>query len=360
MKRKLPKISKPSFRGGKGKKAKEAPEAPASSAVPRITNETVAEHREEVLSSARKYVYPLSHSKHRVILISIWLVVGAVVAFFIYCGLAFYKFQTTSSFAYGVSQVIPFPVAKAGPDFVSYESYLFELRHYIHYYQTQQQVDFNSKSGQQQLDSFKQQALNQVIDDSFVKQLARQHHISVSDQDVNNEVALVRSQNRLGSNTQVFQDVLQNFWGWSIDDFKRELKQQLLAQKVVAELDTGTQQRARQALDQLNHGAQFDKLAAKVSDDTSTKKAGGEYGGWISESNRDIAPEVAEALFKLQPGHYSGIIDTGYSLEIVKVLERKGDQVRAAHISFNLNDISTYINPLKAHETIHRYINVGS
>ena len=30
----------------------------ALSNVPRITNETVAEHREEVLSSARKYIYP--------------------------------------------------------------------------------------------------------------------------------------------------------------------------------------------------------------------------------------------------------------------------------------------------------------
>src|SRR5882724_6045919 len=103
--------------------------------IPRITNETVAEHREEVLSSARKYIYPLQHSAHRVVLISASLFIAVVVAFFTYCLLALYRFHTSSWFIYAVTQVMPFPVAKAGPHFISYESYLFELRHYIHYYQ---------------------------------------------------------------------------------------------------------------------------------------------------------------------------------------------------------------------------------
>ena len=45
----------------------------ALSNVPRITNETVIDHREEVLSSARKYIYPLQHSKHLVVRNSLWL-----------------------------------------------------------------------------------------------------------------------------------------------------------------------------------------------------------------------------------------------------------------------------------------------
>jgi hypothetical protein len=69
-------------------KRRKAPEERVTEAfanVPRITNETVAEHREEVLSTARKYIYPLRHSKHRVVRISISLFVIVVVAFFIYC-----------------------------------------------------------------------------------------------------------------------------------------------------------------------------------------------------------------------------------------------------------------------------------
>lgn len=331
---------------------------PAGEPASRITNETVAEHREEVLSSARKYVYPLSHSKHRIVQLSIIVFITAIVAFFAYCGLALYKFQSTSSFVYGVSRVIPFPVAKAGSDYVSYESYLFELRRYMHYYQTQQSVNFSSDSGKQQLANFKKQALRQVIDYAYIKRLADQKHISVSNQEVDNELRLVREQNRLGGNDQVFRDVLQEFWGWSVGDFKRELRQQLLAQKVVVALDTATQTRAQNVLQKLHKGADFGKLAARVSDDKSTKLAGGEYGITIDKSNRDIAPQVTEELFRLKPKQVSDVINTGYSLEIVKVISRTGDKIKAAHISFNFKGVDTYLQSLKTKEPSHKYIKV--
>jgi hypothetical protein len=182
----------------KRRKAPEERVSEAFASVPRITNETVAEHREEVLSSARKYIYPLRHSKHRVVRISISLFVIVVVAFFVYCGVALYNLQSTSSFIYGVTQVIPFPVAKAGPSWVSYESYLFELRRNMHYYQTQQFADFSTPSGKEQLTHLKEQAMTQVIEDAYVKQLASKNHVSISDRTVNYEVSLVRSENRLG------------------------------------------------------------------------------------------------------------------------------------------------------------------
>jgi hypothetical protein len=213
--------------------------------VPRITNETVAEHREEVLSSARKYIYPLRHSKHRVVRISILLLIIVVVGFFAYCGIALYKLQSTSSFIYGVTQVIPFPVAKAGPSWVSYESYLFELRRNMHYYQTQQFANFSTANGKTQLTRLKQQAMAQVVQNAYVKELAGKNHVTVSSQAVNNEVALVRSENRLGSSQSVFNDVLDQFWGWNQADFERELKQQLLQQAVVVKLDTATTSRAQ-------------------------------------------------------------------------------------------------------------------
>ena len=322
----------------------------AIESIPRITNETVAEHREEVLSSARKYIYPLQHSIHRIVTISARLFIALIVAFFAYCFLALYRFHTTSTFMYRVTQVIPFPVAKAGPHFVSYESYLFELRHYMHYYETQQKIDFSSVSGKQQLDSFKKTAMQTVIDEAYIKELASKNKVSVSNQEVNNEIALVRQENRLGSSDQVFADVLKEFWGWSVDDFKRELKQQLLAQKLVSTLDTATHQRANSALSQLQAGADFGTLAAQVSDDAATKGNGGQYGAPIDSSNRDLPPQVIGALFMLKPGQTSGIINTGATLEIVKVLSASDGKVQAAHIAFNFQGIDTYLKPLQQRE----------
>lgn len=327
--------------------------------LPRITNETVAEHREEVLSGARKYIVPLSHSKRRIIVITSGLLALAVVGFFTWTVLALYKFQATDSFTYGVTQVLPFPVAKAGGSWVSYESYLFELRHTVHYYEVQQHEDFNTDSGKAHLKQLRQQALAQVIDDAYTKQLAKQQHVGVSIAEVNDEVALVRSQNRLGSNDQVFRSVLSEFWGWTVDDFQRELRQQLLTQKVTSKLNTDANARANSALKALNSGTDFAALAKRVSDDPSTKVNGGDYGASIDQNNRDIAPQVANELFKLAPGKYSGVINAGYGLEIVKVINMDGKKVHGAHIVFNFKPIDTYIKPLQAKHPAHRFIKVS-
>lgn len=325
----------------------------------RITNETVAARREEVLGSARKYIYPLQASKHRVVKLSAGVFVVAVAGFFIVCTLELYKFQSTASFIYGVTRVLPFPVAVIDTKhFVSYDSYLFELRHYMHYYETQQHVDFSSKDGKKQLAIFKERTFDQVLQNAYTQILADQNNISISDHDIDVAVALVRSQDRLGASDQVFRSVLNEFWGWSEDDFRRELSEELLAQKVIDKLDTQTHDRAGQALAQLQSGADFGTVAKQVSDDLSTQANGGVYATLIDRSNPDIAPQVADELFKLQPGQYSGIINTGYTLEIVKVIGIQGNQVRAAHISFNFQPITKFTDPLQAKEKPYRFIKV--
>ena len=313
----------------------------------RITNETVAEHREEVLSSARKYIYPLQHSKHKIVLITTTIFIATIVGFFTYSTIALYKLKSSTSFLYGVTRVIPFPVAKAGNNFVAYENYLFELRHYVHYYQNQQKLDFKTESGKQQLAQFKKRALDKVVNDAYIKQLAKEKKVTVSDAEVDAEIQIVRAQNRLGGNDKVFEDVLKEYWGWSVDDFKRSLKQQLLAQKLLPVLDTTLVSKANAAKAELDAGADFAAVAKKYSDDIATKDNGGEYGYAIDKSNRDIAAQTSAALFKLKPGQVSGVVNAGYSLEIVKNIEQQGDKIRGAHISFNFKDISDYLNDLK-------------
>ncbi len=324
----------------------------------RITNETVAEHREKVLSRARKYIYPLQHSKHRIVLISSGLFVAAVVIFFSIITAELYYYKSNSDFMYGVTKVIPYPVARTGSRFVAYENYLFELRHYIHYYQTQQKKDLNSGDDKRQLEDYKKRALDKVINDALVKQLAAKNKISVSDRELDDLYILVRNQNRLGANEKGFEDVIRDNFGWSVGDFKRELKQQLLVQKVVAALDVAANDRAKLALGDLKSGADFVAIVLKYSDDQATKGSGGDYGQLVDKSNRDIPPQVTNELFKLSPGQTSDIINTGFTLEIVKNIENQGDKIHAAHIVIKLKDINTFLNELKSKQHSSTYIKV--
>ncbi len=345
----------PLKRPGKSKSAEEKV-SKALSDVPHITNETVTEHREEMLSSARKYIYPLQHSKHHIVRISISLFIFVLVVFFGACSLELYKFQNTGGFIYDVTSIVPFPVAKTGSHRISYESYLFELRHNMHYYRTQQRADFSTKGGKAQLARLKNQAMDQVIQDAYVKQLAKQNHVSVSGRDVSNQVNLLRAQNRLGNSDRVFRDVLNEFFGWSEADLRRELQQQLLQQAVVAKLDIATDARAQAAFNQLTNGADFAAVAKSMSDDLATKDNGGRYPDAITRNDPNVSPVITNELFKLKPNQVSTIINTGYTLEIVKVLDTNGKIVHAAHIQFTLKGISTYTKPLQAKQPPHEYI----
>lgn len=351
--KRIPKVPRPfKRRPAAEERAKEA-----FANVPNITNETVAEHREDVLAGARKYIYPLKHSRRRVVIISSTIFIAALVVFMAYASVSLYRFQSTSGFIYGVTKVIPFPVAKAGHSWVSYNSYLFELRRYIHYYTTQQEANFAGED-KEQLTNYKKQALAQVANDAYVKQLAKKYNVRVSDRAVNNQVDLVRSQNRLGASRNEFREVLNEFWGWDEDDFKRALKQQMLAQAVVAKLDADTAKRANDALAQLQAGADFVAVASQASQDAETKVNGGQYPGVIDRNNADIPAAVMDQLFKLQPGQHSGVINTGYSLEIIKVNGVQDGKVQASHIMFTLKPIEDYIAPLRAKQQPRDFIKV--
>ncbi len=326
--------------------------------VPRITNDTVAAHREEVIGSARKYIYPLQHSKHRIVLISTGLVIAAIVTFFTYCTVALYKTASNTTFLYRVTQVIPFPVARAGNQFVAYENYLFELRHYIHYYETQAKRDFNDPNNKDQLNEFKKRALDKVVNDAYTKQLAKKNDVTISDKEVDDEINVVRTQNRLGNSDKVFEDVLKDYWGWSLGDFKRSLRSEMLAQKLVSSLDTATHARADGALAELKGGADFKALAKKYSDEQETKNNGGDYGYAIDKTNRNLSAKVTDALFKLPTGQHSDVLNTGYTLEIVKNVEITGDKVKAAHIVFNFKEINSYINDQKDKQKARLYIKI--
>jgi parvulin-like peptidyl-prolyl isomerase len=327
-----------------------------NSKVPFITNDTIAEHREEVLAGARKYIYPLQHSRHRIVILSSIIFTVTIISFFVYSVLSLYRFQSTSTFMYRVTQIVPFPVARVEGQFVTYENYLFELRHYMHYYETQQKLSFDIEEGKQQLKEFKELAMDRVISDAYVKRLAKNNGITISNQEVDQEIALVREQNRLGSSDEVFEDVLRDFWGWSVNDFRRSLRQQLLARKVASSLDTNAQETVRGALSELNAGADFAEVAKRYSQDEVTRDTGGDYGIVIDTANRDIPAKVTNAIFSQQAGEFSDIIDTGYSLEIVKTLSFEGNKARAAHIQINFKSINDYIDPVKEQSPPKQYL----
>lgn len=330
----------------KNKIKKEKP-SPEESGLPRITNETLAETREEVLKGARKFVYPIQHSKQRIVILSSLLGLAVLLSFLAYSTYALYFQKNTSTLMYRVTQVVPFPVAKVGTSFISYEDYMFEIRQYVHYFEKQEKLDFSQPENKQQLESQRKEALDRTIKKFYIKKLARANNVAVSDEEVNKEVELYQSQNRLGSDEQVLKDVLKEYYGWTINDFKRQLTGRILSEKLIDKLDTSARERANAALVELKAGADFATVANNYTDDANTKGKGGEIPFLIDEQDRNVPSQMTSQLFALQPGQYSDIFSVGYGLEIVKNLENKDGKIKAAYILFNYKSIENFINAEK-------------
>lgn len=341
------------------KRKEDAANEAESAALPRITNETVTQHREEVLGGARKYKYPLRQSRHKIVVVSVALLVAVIIGFTSYVLLNLYKFQSTSTFMYKVTRAVPFPVARVGRTFVSYEDYLFEIRHYIHYFESQQDVDFNSEQGKAQLADQRKKSLEKVVNQAYIKRIAKEKNITVSRQEIDAQIDILRTQNRLGGDSKVFEDVLKDYWGWTVSDFRRSIEQEILSQKVLRALDTGAKARADAAYAELKAGKSFADVSKAYSDDGATKDKGGELGFLVSKTDRNIPPQTINALFKLKTGEYSPVTDIGWGLEIVKNLGFEGDKIKAARIFISYQDINNFLNSYKEKQKAHTFIRVN-
>lgn len=72
--------------------------------------------------------------------------------------------------------------------------------------------------------------------------------------------------------------------------------------------------------DQAKYGGNFADLAKKYSEDTNTKSKGGEIG-WIVAGQ--TAPAFEKAAFSLPKGAVSDLVQTPYSFDIIKVLDKE-------------------------------------
>ncbi|HMK49183.1 MAG TPA: peptidylprolyl isomerase [Thermodesulfovibrionales bacterium] len=79
-------------------------------------------------------------------------------------------------------------------------------------------------------------------------------------------------------------------------------------------------QKAEDVLRRLHAGEDFAKVASEVSEDPSTKAAGGDLGFFPRGS---MVKSFEDAAFSLKPGEISGIVESPYGYHIIKVEEKK-------------------------------------
>ncbi|MGH7196159.1 MAG: peptidylprolyl isomerase [Candidatus Saccharimonadales bacterium] len=323
----------------------------------RITNETVAEHRERILAGGRKFKYPMQYTKRRIVIISILIVLLSTAGFFLFSGWQLYSVQNTSKFMFGLTQILPAPVAKVEGQWVRYSDYLLELRSSLHYLVTKEAINFNSDDGKRQLEYQKRLALNKAIENAYLTKIARDQKIRVDTKEVDDFVRIQINSNRLGVNEDLYKQVIRDYYDWSFEEYKTSIKKQLLRKKVQAKLDTDARQKITAIRDQLRQGADFAEVAKTQSEDEATKQQGGDIG--IVTKDADDPHGLIAAANNLQPSQVSDAIEGVDGFYIVKLIERQGEnELRLAKIFIAYKYLDKKISELKQAGQIQEFIKV--
>jgi hypothetical protein len=170
---------------------KKQPKAP----VGRITTDTLAHHRQQVLAGGRKFKYPVQYARNKLVINAIIIIAASVI---ILLGVGYwllYQAQNTSDFMYRVTKVAPVPVAEVDGTQVRYSEYLMKFRSNLHYLVQKEQVDINTEDGKRQVEFIKNQAMDDSIADAFAAKIAREKNLTVTDGELQAYVKQQRQSN---------------------------------------------------------------------------------------------------------------------------------------------------------------------
>lgn len=325
----------------------------------RITNETVAEHREHILAGGRRFKYPIQYARHKLVFNAIIISIVTLIVITGICWWQLYLVQNTSEFMYRITKVIPVPVATVDDQPVLYSDYLVKYRSSIHYLEKKEQIDLKTEDGKRQVEYIKQESLKDAIADAYAVKRANEIGLKISDKELDDFLKEQRQSSSGEISTQIYDAVILDYYGWSPDEFRHKIKNELLRQKVSYEMD-------KDALESVEGiKAEFKKtptIDLKTLSNNLNTQIGSKlvYGasGWVPRSNLDGG--LATAAVKLKKSEVSSVIKSsiGEGYYFVRLLDINDSQVSYDYIQVPLKTFNESLKSVTDSNKVKKYIAV--
>lgn len=331
---------------------KKQPQEPAG----RITTDTLAEHREKVLAGGRKFKYPVQYQRHKLVINAIIIGVVALILLIAAGWYLLYVSKNTSEFMYRVTKVVPAPVAVVDGEPVHYSDYLMKYRSAEHYLTEKEQIDANSADGKSQLQFIKSEAMDDAIADAYATKLARELDVTVSDAELEEYLTLQRQSGDDEVSEVTYNAVIQDYYGWSPQEYREAMKSKLLRQKVSYAVDAHAEDVAKGIEEKVKAGNTDLKA---IADELNANETGAVQFGpaeWVPKNNQDGG--LAAAAAKLTKGQVSTQIKpangTGYYY--VKLVDSNDSSVQYEYMYVPLKEFDAKLEQIEKDDKLTRFI----
>lgn len=329
-----------------------------SAAHGRITNETVAEHRERIIAGGKKFKYPHQYLRHKLVINAIIIAVLTLLVIVVVGWWQLYVAQNTSNFMYRTTRVIPVPIASVDGEAARYSDYLMRYRSQELWLKNQGQLGLSSADGKRQLDYIKRTVLDGVELDTYAAKRAKELSITITDKDID----AVIDQNRNTSTGRISQEVYDSSTkatlGYSPDEYRYIIRQSLIRQRVAYEVDTKARQTATLVQAELKKASPNLQVIVEQLAAQGNKI---EFGasGLVPKNNQDGG--LSQAALKLKDGQISDLTtsttaDGYYFVQRTTATDR---QISYQFIKIPLTVFAENFATLKKQQKIVEYIKLN-
>ena len=211
--------------------------------------------------------------------------------------------------------------------------------------------------------------LDRIIEEKLIEQEAKKSGIKVTSKEIEVAVEEVKQKNKIGQ--EALEQAL-SAEGLTLEAFKKDLEKRILRTKFVHSAVTvmveqkagekelieffqknvnqyrvnnesyrpahilflnpqqatpeqirGIRKKSQKVLEKIQEGADFAKMAVEYSEDTASRKEGGDLGEF---KKGELLPALEKEAMGLQVGEVSGLLRTEVGFHILKLLDRKGGE----------------------------------
>lgn len=334
---------------------KRRPEAPAG----RITNDTISEHREHILTSGRRFKYPMQYARHKLVINTILLSIAIVVLLAVFGWWQLYIVQNTGSAFYRVTQALPLPVASVDGSPVRFSDYLMRYKSEIYWLTQNNQINTNTPDGQRQAEYRKRQALDDAEALTYARAIASKKGIAVSEQQVDAFVETARQANGISISTEAYYSAQLDAYNWSKTEVRDNIRDSLLEREVKFSVDDKARQTASAVLTAAAApNADFNAIAASYRQQGNTDVSATDAGSIPIDSQDPNG--IIKAIRGLNPGQISGLIRGVDGYYVAKLIDKSSTTIHYSFVKVALTQFTNDLAGLKKDHKVQEFISIKS